>query len=134
VSSIKVFNRVADELAMGVFQILQSDVHAYIEHFRPNILKYDVRTPTFWYASLNFGVSKGMTLDRVLIFPNETLYSFLIDSSRQLKAPDKYYVGVTRAKFSLAFVVEELKQSEHFLEDVLNIGDIKAKVLKFRIK
>lgn len=123
----------AEEPAIGVFQILQADVHAYIEHLKPSILKYDVRTPTLGYPSLNFGVSKGMTLDRVLIFPNKPLYSFLLDPISRLKAPDKYFVGVTRAKYSLAFVVKEFKPNEYFLEDSINFGGKDATVLKFKI-
>lgn len=122
----------ASEPAIGVFQILQSDVHAYIEHLKPNILKYDVKTSTLGYPSLNFGVSKGMTLERVLIFPNKPLYSFLQDLRSRLKAPDKYYVAVTRAKYSLAFVVEELKPNAYFFEDSINLGGNNIRVLKFR--
>jgi len=122
-----------EESAIGVFQILQTDVHAYIEHLKPSILKYDVRTPTLGYPSLNFGVSKGMTLDRVLIFPNKPLYSFLLDPISRLKAPDKYFVGVTRAKYSLAFVVKEFNPNEYFFEDSINFGGKDATVLKFKI-
>lgn len=107
-----------EEQAIGVFQILQTDVDAYIRQLKPNILKYDVKTPTLGYPSLNFGVSKGMTLERVLIFPNKPLSSFLLDPSKGLKAPDKYYVGVTRARYSLAFVVEKLKPNQYFLKIV----------------
>ncbi|WP_461479658.1 UvrD-helicase domain-containing protein [Paenibacillus sp. PvR148] len=122
-----------EEPVIGVFQILQTDIHAYIQHFKPNILKYDVKTPTLGYPSLNFGVSKGMTLERVLIFPNKPLYSFLLDPSGRLKAPDKYYVGVTRAKYSLAFVVEQLKPNRYFFEDSINLGSKNVRVLKFKI-
>ncbi|MBG9787032.1 UvrD-helicase domain-containing protein [Brevibacillus laterosporus] len=123
----------AEEPSIGVFQILQTDVHAYIQHLKPNILKYDIKTPTLGYPSLNFGVSKGMTLERVLIFPNKPLYSFLLDPSSRLKAPDKYYVGVTRAKYSLAFVVEKLKPNRYFFEDIINLDGNNVRVLKFRI-
>jgi len=122
-----------EEQATGVFQIHKSDVHDYIEHFKPNILKYDIKTPTLGYPSLNFGVSKGMTLERVLIFPNKPLYSFLLDPGSGLKAPDKYFVGVTRAKYSLAFVVEDFIPNEYFFEDSINLGGYNVKVLKFRI-
>lgn len=122
-----------EEPAIGVFQILQTDIQAYIQHLKPNVLKYDVKTPTLGYPSLNFGVSKGMTLERVLIFPNKPLYSFLLDPSIQLKAPDKYYVGVTRAKYSLAFVVEKFKPNNFFLEDSINLGGQNIRVLRFKI-
>ncbi|NMM55581.1 hypothetical protein [Paenibacillus aquistagni] len=99
----------ADDPAVGVYQMLISDVQDYIGHMKPNILRYDIRTSTMGYPSLNFGVSKGMTFERVLIFPNKTFISFLVDPSKRFKAPDKYYVGVTRVQYSLSFVVEKFK-------------------------
>jgi DNA helicase-2/ATP-dependent DNA helicase PcrA len=121
----------ANEQAMGVFQILQSDVHEYIRFMRPNILKYDVGTSTMGYPSLNFGVSKGMTMERVLIFPNKTLTKFLINPDNRLTAPDKYFVGVTRTKYSLAFVVEKFKANKYFGTDKLILGNNEINVLKF---
>ncbi|RXT05270.1 hypothetical protein EIZ39_18000 [Ammoniphilus sp. CFH 90114] len=123
----------AEEPVNGVFQILQTDVHDYIQHLKPNILRYDVKTTTLGYPSINFGVSKGMTLERVLIFPNKPLSTFLLDPSSRLKAPDKYYVGVTRAKYSLAFVVEKLNPNAYFFEDSIKLGGNDVRVLKFRI-
>jgi DNA helicase II / ATP-dependent DNA helicase PcrA len=72
-----------------------------------------------------------MTMDRVLIFPNGPLNKFLLDPSNRLEAPDKYYVGVTRAKYSLAFVVKKLIQNKYFTKDKVHIGDHEIEVLKF---
>jgi len=55
----------------------------------------------------------------------------LLDPSNQLKAPDRYYVGVTRAKYSLAFVVKKLRQNKHFTKDKIHIGEDEIEVLKF---
>ncbi|GKS10883.1 hypothetical protein YDYSY3_18830 [Paenibacillus chitinolyticus] len=121
----------AEEPHIGVFQILQTDVHDYIQHIKPNILKYDVKTSTLGYPSLNFGVSKGMTLDRVLIFPNKPLTTFLQDPSNGLKAPDKYFVGVTRAKYSLAFVVDKFITNRYFMKHTINLDNKEVKVHKF---
>lgn len=121
----------ANKSAMGVFQILEEDVHEYIRFFKPNILKYDKNTLTLDYPSLNFGVSKGMTIERVLIFPNGPLRKFLLNPSNQLTAPEKYYVGVTRAKYSLAFVVKKLRSNIYFTKDKIHLGDHEIEVLKF---
>jgi DNA helicase II / ATP-dependent DNA helicase PcrA len=121
----------ANEPAMGVFQILEGDVHDYIQLFTPNILKYDSKTFTLGYRALNFGVSKGMTMDRVLIFPNGPLNKFLLNPSIRISAPDKYYVGVTRAKYSLAFVVKKLIPNIYFKIDNIRIIDHEIEILKF---
>lgn len=124
----------ASEESMGVFQILSNDVKAYIDCFHPTVLRFDKRIDTQGYNALNFGVSKGMTIDRVLIFPNGPLKKFLEDSNQVLKSPDKYYVGVTRSKYSLAFVVNRLKESEYFKEEMIDLGERKIRVNKFTVK
>lgn len=58
----------------------------------------------------------------------------MLDPNSQLKAPDKYYVGVTRAKYSLAFVVEEfIPNEDYFYEDSIDLGGKFVRVLKFKI-
>ena len=114
-----------NEPAMGVYQILINDVNDYIKYYKPDILRFDKRTQTLGYPALNFGVSKGMTVDRVLIFPNGPLVKFLSNLDDKLSAPDKYYVGITRARYSLAFVVDKLKLNDHFIENEIDLGDKK---------
>jgi hypothetical protein len=55
---------------------------------------------------MNFGISKGSTFDRVLIFPTTPMRQYLEhrDPSK-LKRPESLYVAVTRARYSVAFVV-----------------------------
>lgn len=124
----------ADKPAMGVFQILETNVHDYIKYYKPQILKYDIRTQTLNYPSLNFGVSKGMTTERVLIFPNAPLSKFILDPSIHLKAPEKYYVAATRAKYSLVFVVKKLIPNNYFIKDKMHIGEQVIEVLRFKLK
>jgi DNA helicase-2/ATP-dependent DNA helicase PcrA len=78
-----------------------------MHHFRPQVLKYDVRTRCAGYAAINFGASKGMTFDRVLIFPNGKLTELLQTGDPcVIESPSKYYVAITRAKYSLAFAYD----------------------------
>lgn len=121
----------SDKYATGVYQILKEDAAEYINFFNPQILKFDIRTPTMGYPSLNFGVSKGMTFERALVFTNKTLERFLLNPDTGLSSPEKYYVGVTRARHSLAFVVERFSNSDHFVEDILRLGKNEIRVLKF---
>jgi DNA helicase-2/ATP-dependent DNA helicase PcrA len=57
---------------------------------------------------INFGAAKGMTFDRVLIFPHGPLKKFLStgDIGDVQKSIAKTYVAVTRARKSVAFVVK----------------------------
>lgn len=59
------------------------------------------------WRAINYGECKRMTFDRSLIFPNQTFLKFL-NKGIPLKAPEKYYVAVTRARYSSCFVVEEI--------------------------
>ena len=57
---------------------------------------------------MNFGESKGLTFDRVLIFPHKLAQKWL--STGQLdhiaSSVEKLYVGVSRARYSVAFVYD----------------------------
>ncbi|MCI1958821.1 MAG: UvrD-helicase domain-containing protein [Clostridia bacterium] len=90
----------------GVFLIRKSDVGVYYNCFTPVVLKYDIKTDTLGYTSYNFGECKGMTFDRILIFPNKTMLAFL-KKGTPLKSPQKYYVAVTRPRYSIAIVVDK---------------------------
>ena len=89
----------------GVFLISQSDVCAYYNRFRPHVLRYDAKTVIEKYHAVNFGACKGETFDRVLIYPNGPLTNFVIKGSK-LNSPEKYYVGVTRPRYSIAIVLK----------------------------
>jgi len=94
----------------GIFVIRQNELGRYISDYKPAILKYDKRTNTEGQWSMNFGLSKGLTFDRVLIFPNGPIKKFLKDKNikhvEDSKA--KFYVALTRAKYSVTFVFDEL--------------------------
>lgn len=64
---------------------------------------------------MNFGESKGMTFDRVLIFPHKAGVKWLQTGqfNHIEKLVTKVYVGTTRAKFSVAFVYEGLAAVPH---------------------
>jgi len=93
----------------GVFRIPLSDVVGYVEKHRPvTVLRYDKNADTKGLSAMNIGVAKGDTFDRVLIFPTKPMLQYLNDrDERKLKAPQKLYVAVTRARFSVAFAVPD---------------------------
>lgn len=60
------------------------------------------------YPALNFGIAKGMTFDRVLVFPHVSGTRWLKSGeSRHIKGSlSQIYVGATRARYSLAYVYD----------------------------
>jgi DNA helicase-2/ATP-dependent DNA helicase PcrA len=89
----------------------------YVRKYAPAVLRYDKRTDTHGHYAVNFGNSKGRTFDRVLILPHGRIKEYLrtgkakaIDGSRE-----KFYVAVTRAKFSVAFLFDEVAQAGYRL-------------------
>lgn len=90
----------------GVFIIEQKIINYYLKIFNPQCLRYDKRTPVESTNVMNYGVVKGRTFDRVLIYPNGKFKDFLF-KNKSITAPEKYYIAATRARKSLAFVVDK---------------------------
>ncbi|MDO8838449.1 MAG: UvrD-helicase domain-containing protein [Parvibaculum sp.] len=92
----------------GVFLVSTQSVPTYIAKYNPQVLRLDRRTPCGGYDAMNFGESKGMTFGRVLIFPHgkgkEWLKSGNYDYVKG--SVEKMYVGVTRARHSVAIVFD----------------------------
>ena len=106
----------------GVFHIRHEDVNAYCQYFHPVVLKYDKKTDTYGLESFNFGECKGDTFDRVLIFPNVPLKKLLLKGEK-LSSPEKYYVAVTRPRYSIAIVMDEKPpRKEEFEKVTLNLN------------
>lgn len=90
----------------GVFVIGKDLVESYVCRFSPQVLRLDRRPDCYGYPALNFGHSKGLTFDRVLIFPHKSGLAWLKSGDFKHVAGSlaKLYVGVTRARYSVAFV------------------------------
>lgn len=115
----------------GVILINKNDVQKYYNYYRPIILKYDKKTSTDGYYSFNFGECKGMTFKRVLIYPNGPFKDFLL-KGKALKTPQKYYVAATRAKYSIAFVVDTFpKKAEWLKSEEIYLENEKIEVLRY---
>ena len=93
----------------GLFVIPASHVGAYIEAYQPQTLRFSRSTKNVPGNPLNFGEAKGMTFERTLIFPHGKLLKYLKsgDLSHAGESLPKIYVGFTRAKQSVAFVVPD---------------------------
>jgi len=93
----------------GVFVVAPEHVDAYVATFNPNVLRQTAATSVpESYEAANFGISKGLTHDRVLIFPTGAITKFLVKGAPLSdKSACGLYVGVTRAVFSVAFMVDK---------------------------
>lgn len=94
----------------GVFSIGFAEVTAYVEKYGPQALRLDKRTDCAGLAAMNYGVSKGRTFDRVLIFLHKGGAKWIASGDfKHIAAATtktKMYVGFTRARHSLTFVVD----------------------------
>lgn len=92
----------------GVLHIRRDEVLGYIkEHPDATVLRRERRTDTLGLPALNFGHAKGATFDRVVVFPTANMRKFLKGGvPNDLKEPQKLYVAATRARYSVAFVMD----------------------------
>ena len=124
-------DKIYKEENQGVYLLDKKDFENYFKIYKPTILKFDAKTKID-YDSLNFGQCKGMTFDRVAIFPNKKYKEFL-QNGTSLDSPCKYYVSATRARYSIVFVVEKLFENDNFKYTNINLEDNSIKVSKYLV-
>lgn len=95
----------------GVFLVRKKDVQLYIQMYNPLILIWDKRHGRqITQDTVNYGESKGMTVDVSLIVPTKAIIDkFLSSSINYLSSTtkSKLYVAVTRARYKVGIIVEE---------------------------
>lgn len=93
----------------GVFLVREADVQAYLDTFSPLFLRNSAASAKDKpFAFMNFRLSKGLTVERVLIWPTSGIAKLLCEGKPlEVKAAAALYVAVTRAKQSVAFVIDE---------------------------
>jgi DNA helicase II / ATP-dependent DNA helicase PcrA len=93
----------------GIFLVKSCDVDSYLAYYTPTQLR-DSKKKTIGndYPIMNFGMSKGLAFDRVLIYPTDPITKWLKNSNSGLAATSrsKLYVAITRALYSVAFVYD----------------------------
>ena len=96
----------------GVFAVSVLHLEEYIETYSPVILRWSramKKELCEGRVAYNFGEAKGLGFDRVLILPPEKHASFLagnssaFDGTSSDDSKNKLYVGITRARYSVAF-------------------------------
>jgi len=92
----------------GVFFVRKKDVDIYLKRFRPFQLRYNIRTNVSDnYGVKNFGDSKGLEFERVLIYPPSTVVDWLKGKGDVAATTrSKFYVALTRAKYSVGIVFD----------------------------
>lgn len=89
----------------GVFLVKKQDVGRYLKHYdcKPTVLRWNSAV----YPEWNYGKSKGVAFDRVLIYPTKQIIKWLRDPNTALESSTKckLYVAITRARYSVAFVL-----------------------------
>ncbi|MGN0517191.1 MAG: hypothetical protein ACI4II_00525 [Acutalibacteraceae bacterium] len=89
-----------------------SDVDAYLSIYQPMQLRDTRKTSVnSMYPVMNLGECKGLTFERVLIYPTSKMIDWVLDHSKEMKpqSKSKFYVGITRAKHSVAIVFNNKK-------------------------
>jgi DNA helicase-2/ATP-dependent DNA helicase PcrA len=104
---------------LGCFVVRQSEVADYLAAFQPQVLRWNAKVGIGYLqpnlVCYNFGSCKGLGFDRVLVIPAENQLKFLagdgraFDKDKTGEARNKLYVAITRARYSLAFLVEDKK-------------------------
>jgi DNA helicase-2/ATP-dependent DNA helicase PcrA len=93
----------------GIFFVKKSDLENYLNCFNPVQLRDSRRTKVSeTYRVYNFGDSKGLTFDRVLIYPTKKQIEWLLNDQTVLKpiSKSKFYVALTRARYSVGIVYD----------------------------
>ena len=93
----------------GVFVVSEDAVPEYIDRVNPQVLRNDKRFKSHGRYAINFGSAKGLQFDHVLIVPTKPIREYLTsgDLSKIKSAQEKLHVAVTRARHSVAFVLNE---------------------------
>jgi ATP-dependent DNA helicase UvrD/PcrA len=93
----------------GIFLVKAEDAANYLETYKAIQLRDSIKTPTNQnYRAMNFGESKGLSFDRVLIYPTQPISKWLLNHESEL-APtsrSKFYVAITRARYSVGIVYD----------------------------
>lgn len=102
---------------LGVFIVSRPHLQAYLRTYEPVILRASISSARFLndtsIKKVNFGMSKGLGFNRTLVIPTDKIKLFLrgnldsFDGMNTDKARNNFYVACTRARYSLAFLMDE---------------------------
>jgi len=93
----------------GIYLVNEQDIDTYLGYYSSCIqLRWDITEKRVIknYEVVNFGNSKGLSFDRVLIYTTKPIMDWIKDNSSDLPptSRSKFYVAVTRARHSVGIV------------------------------
>jgi hypothetical protein len=101
----------------GIFIVKQSDAHTYLVLYQPVVLRHSIKSGTEYdglpLQRMTFGKSKGLGFARTAIIPTKPHLQFLLDDPKAFgngkteETRNKFYVALTRAKYSVALIVPD---------------------------
>ncbi|MCM3700324.1 UvrD-helicase domain-containing protein [Paenibacillus macerans] len=93
----------------GIYLVRKQDVDLYLQRYNPVQLRDSIREPVNKkYKTVNFGESKGITFERVLIYPTQPFTQWIKNNNFELlpTSRSKFYVALTRAQYSVGIVYD----------------------------
>ena len=102
----------------GIYFVQKKDVKRYVDKYNPTEIGWNKKVISINPSNyFNFGESKGLEFDHVLIYPTNNMVEWLKNHNYTLKneARAKLYVGITRARYSVGIIVENF-DDEKILE------------------
>lgn len=93
----------------GIIIVDTLHVDSYLEEYHPVQLRHSVKKQVNAdHPVYTFGKSKGLTFNRVLIYPTEPIFNWLLNSEKELKGISRagFYVALTRARYSVGIVLD----------------------------
>ena len=93
----------------GVYLVRENNRTAFLCQYNDSIqLRHSVSTKSIDsnYAVMNFGDSKGLTFDSVLIYPTQPMRKWIENHDEKLEdtSRNKFYVAVTRARYLVGII------------------------------
>ena len=72
------------------------------------------------YKTMNFGEAKGLSFERVLIYPTKPFIDWFINNESDLAetSRSKLYVAITRARYSVGIVINN--KQNLVIDDITN--------------
>lgn len=106
----------------GIFFVRSREAQAYLSFYKPIQLRLNRDTKGVYpeYPVLNFGESKGLSFDRVLIYPTVDMLNWVLNRKTSLadKTKAQLYVAITRARYSVGIIYDYADDS--LVEGIIN--------------